>query len=95
MIDHQPSHPLIDGAWLSLACTYGVQGKPDQALDTYQQIATKFADRFSAPMALFSVAEILKGEGKLDEAKAAYENVQSQFPDSLFRRARRSRNSNC
>ena len=84
MIDHQPNHPLIDGAWLSLAATYNVQGKLDQALDTYKQVATKFADRASAPQALYAVAEILKSQGKLDDAKIAYENVNSQYHDSLF-----------
>jgi TolA-binding protein len=84
MIDNQPTHPLIDAAWLSLACTYNAEDKPDKALDTYQQTATKFADRFSAPQALLAVAEILKTEGKLEEAKIAYENVKSQFPDSYF-----------
>jgi TolA-binding protein len=84
MIDTQPNHPLVDAAWLSLASTYNTEGKADQALDTYRQIATKFADRFSAPMALFSIAEVLKTEGKLDDAKVAYENVKTQFPDSYF-----------
>lgn len=84
MIDTNPDHPLIDGAWLSLASTYNAEGKPDQAVDTYKQISTKFADRYSAPMALYSVAEILKSEGKLDDAKIAYENVKSQFPESYF-----------
>ena len=84
MIDHQPSHPMIDGAWLSLAATYNAQGKPDQARDTYTQIASKFADRYSAPLALFSIAEIFSAQGKLDDAKTAYENVKSQFPDSVF-----------
>lgn len=84
MIDHLPSHPMIDGAWLSLAATYNAQGKPDQARDTYQQIATKFADRYSAPLALFSIAEIFNAQGRVDDAKTAYENVKSQFPDSVF-----------
>lgn len=86
MIANEPNHPLIDGAWLSLAATYNAQGKPDQAVETYQQVATKFPDRYSAPLALFSVAEILRNEGKLNEAKTAYENVKSQFPTSNFAR---------
>ena len=84
MIDGGQKHPLIDGAWLSLASTYTAAGKTDLALDTYRQIATKFADRYSAPLALFSIAEILKAQGKLDDAKIAYENVKSQFPESYF-----------
>jgi len=84
MIDGEPNHPLIDGAWLSLASTYNAEGKPDQALDTYRQTATKFADRYSAPLAMLSTAEILSTEGKKEEAKVAYENVNSQFHDSYF-----------
>ncbi len=48
IIANEPGYPLIDGAWLSLAATYDAQGKPDMAIDTYQQTATKFADRYSA-----------------------------------------------
>lgn len=84
MIDKQPDHPMIDGAWLSLGCTYKEAGKTDQALDTYKQVASKFADRYSAPQALLAVAEILKSKGNLEEAKTTYENVKSQFPDSYF-----------
>jgi len=84
MIDKQPDHPLIDGAWLSLACTYNEQGKTDQALDTYKHVASAFADRYSAPQALLAEAEILKAKGNLEEAKTTYESVKSQFPDSYF-----------
>jgi len=84
LINGQSDYPLIDAAWLSLACTYDAQGKQDLALNTYQQIITKYADRFSAPQALLGVADIQAAKGNIDDAKRFYEDVKIKFPDSNF-----------
>ena len=98
MIDKQPNHPLIDGAWLSQAATYNAEGgkAQDQAIETYRQVVAKFADRYSAPLALLSVAEILQAQGaKMEEAKLGYESVKNQFPDSYFGNEAGRRSCNC
>ncbi len=51
------SHPLADGAYLSLGETLEAQGKSAEALDIYQQIISQFSDRYSAP-----VAQMAQGE---------------------------------
>ena len=39
---------------------------------------------FTAPAAHLRIARILRSQNKVDEAKAAYETLQSQFPRSSF-----------
>ncbi len=80
----QPNHPLIDGAYLSMGATLEAQGKTSEAIDEYQQIISRFADRYSAPVAQMARANLLRSQGNIDEARRAYENVQAQFPESFF-----------
>jgi TolA-binding protein len=83
-IDKQPDHPLISGAWTSLAATQEAQGKQDEALSTYQKVSTTFATSFSAPVALLGQARIFKAKGKTDEARRLFEQVINQYPESMF-----------
>lgn len=84
MIDKHPDHPLISGAWTSLAATQEAQGKQDEALSTYQKVSTTFATSYSAPVALLGQARIFKEKGKTDEARRLYEQLINQYPDSMF-----------
>jgi tetratricopeptide (TPR) repeat protein len=83
-IDKYSDHPLISGAWTSLAATQEMQGKQDEALSTYQKVSTTFATSFSAPIALLGQARIFKEKGKTDEARRLFDQVINQFPDSIF-----------
>lgn len=83
-IDKSPEHPLISGAWTSLAATLEAQGKQDEALSTYQKVSTTFATSFSAPVALLGQARIFKQKGKTDDARRLYDQIGTQFRDSLF-----------
>ncbi|MEA3209222.1 MAG: Tetratricopeptide repeat-like domain [Chthoniobacter sp.] len=84
LIDKDPDHPLISGAWTSLAATQEAQGKQDEALSTYQKVSTTFATSFSAPVSLLAQARIFREKGKADEAKRLYEQVINQFQDTTF-----------
>lgn len=82
----QPNHPLIDGAYLSLAADLEAEGKTQEAIAEYQNIVSRFADRYSAPVAQMARANLLRSQGNIEEARRAYENVQAQFPESYFSR---------
>lgn len=84
MIDKYPDHPLISGAWTSLAATQEALGKQDEALSTYQKVSTTFATSFSAPVALLGQARIFKEKGKTDEARRLFEQLINQYPESMF-----------
>ncbi len=83
-IDKSPEHPLISGAWTSLAATQEMQGKTDEALSTYQRVSTSFSTSFSAPVALLGQARIFKQKGKTEDARRIYDQVINQFPETLF-----------
>ncbi len=83
-IARQPDHPLIDGATLGIGAALEAQGQADKALDEYQRVLSRYSDRYSAPLAQMARANLLRSRGNLEEARRAYENVQAQFPESLF-----------
>jgi TolA-binding protein len=83
-IDKYPEHPLISGAWTSLAATQEAQGKQDEALSTYQKVSTTFATSFSAPVALLGQGRIFKAKGKTDEARRLFDQVINQYPETMF-----------
>jgi TolA-binding protein len=83
-IDKQPNHPLIDGAYLSIASDLEAEGKTSEAIDGYQQIISRFDNCYSAPVAQMARANLLRSQGNVEEARRAYENVQAQFPESYF-----------
>src|SRR5260221_8864536 len=83
-IDKYPDHPLISGAWTSLAATLEIQGKQDEALGAYQKVSTTFATSFSAPVALLGQARIFKQKGKVADARRLYDQLINQYRDSIF-----------
>jgi TolA-binding protein len=85
-IDNYGDHPLISGAWTSLAVTQEAQGKQDEALSTYQKVSTTFATSFSAPIALLAQGRIFKEKGKTEDAKRIYDQVISQHQGTSFAR---------
>jgi len=83
-MDKYPTHPLIAAGDLGLAQTLDAQGKTSDALAAYEEVAAKYPDSYTAPVALLAQAAILKHEGKNDDARRVYENFVTQFPDSVF-----------
>lgn len=85
-IAKNPEHPLIAGAWLSLANTLEVQGKTEEALDVYQQTGSKYPKSYAAPIALISEARLRVQAGHPEAAKPLYEGLIARFPKSLYAR---------
>lgn len=85
-IDHHGDHPLISGAWTSLAFSLEAQGKSEEALSTLQKVAATYPTSFAAPVALMAQARIYKARNEIAQAKRIYEQVVSQFGQSNFAR---------
>jgi len=83
-LDKYPNHPLIAAGDLGIAQTLDAQGKTDDAIAKYQEVAAKYPDSYTAPIALLAQAAILRHQGKNDDARRVYENFVTQFPDSVF-----------
>ena len=79
-----PEHPLLSGAWMSLAVNLEAQEKADEALVHYQKIVASYPASFSAPGALLAQARIYKAKGKIDEAKRAYESLIGQYGENIL-----------
>ncbi len=82
-LEKYPEHPLISGAWTSLAGNLELLGKMDEALTTYQKVSTAYANSFSAPLSLMAQARILAQQGKIEEARRLYEQVMTQYQNNI------------
>jgi len=82
-IEKNPEHQLISGAWTSIAANQEAQGKPDEALATYQKVSTAYANSFSAPTALLAQARIMAAKGKTEDARRLYEQVMTQYRENF------------
>jgi TolA-binding protein len=83
-MDKYPNHPLIAAGDLGMAQTLDAQGKSDDAISRYEEVAAKYPDSYAAPIALLAQAAILRHQGKNEDARRVYENFVTQFPDSVF-----------
>jgi predicted negative regulator of RcsB-dependent stress response len=81
-LDKFPRHELATTARMAMAANLQAMGKQDEALATYQQIASVNATSFNAPMALIEQVHILQDEGKINEARRICESIMTQYRDS-------------
>jgi TolA-binding protein len=77
-----PQHELASTARMAMAANLEAMGKEDEALATYQQIASSNAGSFNASMALIEQAHILQEKNRLDDARRICETIMTQYRDS-------------
>src|SRR5207247_7195982 len=53
-ITKNPNHELVSTARMALAANLELMGKTDEALSTYQQVASLYQNSFNAPLALLA-----------------------------------------
>lgn len=82
-LEKYPTHPLLSGAWTSIAANLEAQGKTEEALGTYQKVSTSYANTFSAPAALMAQARLLEAKGKTEEARRIYEQIMTQYQENV------------
>ena len=82
-IDKNPKHQLFTTARMAIAANLESLGKPDEALATYQRIATENSGSFNAPLALFAEVPLLKAKNQIAEARHVCETLMTQHRDSF------------
>src|SRR5213080_2011140 len=73
-----PQHELASTARMAMAANLEAMGKEDEALATYQQIASANAGSFNAPMALIEQVRILQEKNRIDDARRICETIMTQ-----------------
>jgi tetratricopeptide (TPR) repeat protein len=79
-----PNHPFLPNAYMALAENAESENRSDDALKGYEGVATRFGTTSVAPLALFNQGRLTEAAGKLEAARAIYENVVQRYPESYF-----------
>ncbi len=66
----------------ALGDAYSELGKMDKAIDAYKKAAKQSKDEFSAPFNLFKAGLALEAKSDFKSAKAVYEQIRTQYPES-------------
>ncbi len=81
-LDKNPKHELVSTARMAMAANLEALGKPDEALTTYQRLATSDPHGFNAPLALLAEVHLLKAKNQIDEARRVCESILTQYRTS-------------
>jgi predicted negative regulator of RcsB-dependent stress response len=83
-ITKNPNHEFVSTARMAIAANLESMGKTDEALSTYQQVASLYQNSFNAPLALLSQVYLLKAKNRMDEARRVCENILTQYRTSFW-----------
>jgi TolA-binding protein len=83
-VDKNPKHEMAGTARLAMAGNLEALGRKDEALATYQRLATSDPKAFTAPVALFSQIHLLKEKNQIEEARKVCETIMTQYRESRF-----------
>lgn len=81
-LENFPKHALASTARMAIAGNLETMGKEDEALATYQQIASTDAASFNAPSALIAQVHILQDKNRIDDARRICETIMTRYRDS-------------
>jgi len=81
-LEQFPTHPLAPDAHFFLADVLIQQDRPDDALETLQEIPTLFPTAARVPEVLFRIATLQREAGDEDEARATLERIVATYPDA-------------
>lgn len=73
-----PEHPLVTSATAALASHHLELGELDKAKENFKKVVDNEDHLALAPLALLSLGDIARREGKLDEARKFYEQIKSE-----------------
>src|SRR5213078_2979345 len=59
-------------------------GKMDEALTTYEQVASAYPNTYAAPLAMLSQVYILKAKNRNDDARRICETILTQYRTSFW-----------
>jgi tetratricopeptide (TPR) repeat protein len=83
-ITKNPNHEFVSTARMAIAANLESMGKTDEALSTYQQVASLYQNSFNAPLALLAQVYLLKAKNRMDEARRVCENILTQYRTSFW-----------
>src|SRR6266851_1928237 len=66
-VDKNPEHDFVPTARLAMAANLESMGKNDEALSIYQDVAAKYANTYTGPLALISQVTLLKAKNRIDD----------------------------
>ena len=78
-IEANPDHDFVPTARLAMAANLESMGKDDEALSVYQQVANKYGNTYSGPLALISQVPLLKAKNRIDEARRVCEEILTKY----------------
>lgn len=81
-----PKHSLAGGALLGIAQNQDASGDAAAAAATYGQVAERYPASYAAPFASYALAEIHLRDFRRSEARALFEAIQAEAPDSVVAR---------
>jgi TolA-binding protein len=83
-ITKNPHHEFVSTARMAMAANLESMGKSDEALQSYQQIASNYPNSFNAPLALLSQVYLLKAKNRSEEARRICETILTQYRTSFW-----------
>ena len=81
-----PKHSLAGGALLGIGQNQDASGDAAAASATFQSVADRYPTSYAAPFARYALAEIHLRDFRRDEARALFEAIQTEAPDSVVAR---------
>src|SRR5205085_10088885 len=64
---------------LAMAANLESLGKNDEALAVYQEIANRYPNTYTAPLALISEVPLLKAKNRVDDARRVCEEILTKY----------------
>jgi tol-pal system protein YbgF len=81
-LEQFPTHPLAPDAHFFLADVLIQQDRPEDALETLQEIPTLFPTAARVPEVLYRIATLQREAGDEDAARATLERIVATYPDA-------------
>lgn len=67
-----------------LTLTYEASGQRDKSVEEAQKFLNLYPDHFLAPQVHSAMARSLDAEGKIEDAKIAYQKIALEYPNTFF-----------
>ena len=78
-VENNPDNDFVPTARLAMAANLELMGKGDEALAIYQQVAAKYGNTYSGPLALISQIPILKAKNRIEDVRRVCEEVLTKY----------------
>jgi peroxiredoxin len=84
IVDHYPSHPMLADPVGSVASAYEYSGTPDEWIKLLDKLSRTTRDSDIRIGSVYILGQVQMKSAKLTEAKATFERMLADFPDSPY-----------